>query len=267
MDMPYERWYRAIRWRRSRRRFDGRPVDPAVLDRLRDLCREFAPHPEARAVVVTAGCDEVFRGLVGHYGKVKGAPAFAAFLGDTRSPHVWEKAGYLGEAVVLEATALGLATCWVGGFFRPEVAARLAGAGENERVLAVAALGYASENWTAEERLMTGFGRTHRRKALTELATGLDRSLWPTWVKSALEAARLAPSALNRQPWRFAVAKDAVTVSVDNLRDTYGIPKRLDCGIAMLHLELGALVAGVRGTWEFLSPPRVARFTVATFPG
>ncbi|HHY93759.1 MAG TPA: nitroreductase, partial [Firmicutes bacterium] len=38
--------------------------------------------------------------------------------------------GYTGEAVVLEATALGLATCWVGGFFRPEVAARLLGVGE-----------------------------------------------------------------------------------------------------------------------------------------
>lgn len=266
MNIPWERWYGAIRWRRSRRRFDGRPVEPAALERLRGLCREFTPHPEARAVVVTTTPDEVFRGLIGHYGKVKGAPAFMAFVGDTRSPHVYEKVGYLGGALVLEATALGLATCWVGGFFRPEVAARLAGAGQNERVLAVAALGYAPENWTTEERLMTGFGRTHRRKALAGLVTGLDRSLWPAWVKSALEAARLAPSALNRQPWRFEVAKDAITVSVDNLNDTYGIPKRLDCGIAMLHLELGALVAGVRGTWEFLAPPRVARFTVATLP-
>ncbi|MBC7106437.1 MAG: nitroreductase family protein [Firmicutes bacterium] len=264
MDIPWERWYGAITRRRSRRRFDGRPVEPAALERLRGLCREFAPHPEARAVVVTTAPDEVFRGLVGHYGKVKGAPAF---IGDVRDPHICEKVGYLGEALVLEATALGLATCWVGGFFRPEAAARLAGAGPNERVLAVAAVGYAPEGWTTEERLMTGFGLTHRRRPLADLVEGLDPSHWPAWVARALEAARLAPSAVNRQPWRFGVTQDAVTVTVDNLRDTYGIPKRLDCGIAMLHLEVGALAAGVRGTWEFLAPPQVARFTARTASG
>jgi hypothetical protein len=67
---------------------------------------------------------------------------------------------------------------------------------------------------------------------------------------------------MNRQPWRFEVGTNTITVAVDNLHDTYNIPKRLDCGIAMLHLELGALAAGVNGTWEFLLPPRVARFTL-----
>lgn len=54
------------------------------------------------------------------------------------------------------------------------------------------------------------------------------------------------------------MGKNTITVAVDNLHDTYNIPKRLDCGIAMLHLELGALAAGVTGTWEFLLPPRAA---------
>ena len=49
-------------------------------------------------------------------------------------------------------------------------------------------------------------------------------------------------------------------MAVDNLHDTYNIPERLDCGIAMLHLKLGALAAGVTGAWESLLPPRVARF-------
>lgn len=57
------------------------------------------------------------------------------------------------------------------------------------------------------------------------------------------------------------MGKNTITVAVDNLHGTYNIPKRLDCGITMLHLELGALAAGVTGTWEFLLPPRVARVT------
>ena len=38
------------------------------------------------------------------------------------------------------------------------------------------------------------------------------------------------------------------------------ISRRLDCGIAMLHFELGVRAAGLSGSWEFLPPPDVARF-------
>jgi len=233
------------------------------MARLNALCAEFKPFPGVRAAVVTRSPEEVFRGAIGQYGKIKGPPAFVAFLGELNDPRSQEKSGYLGEGIVLEAVSLGLATCWVGGFFRPEVAAALAGAGKNERVLAVTPIGYASEEWSLEERIMTGFGRSSRRKPLSELVTGLPEGKWPTWVKAALEAARLAPSAVNRQPWRFFVKPQSITVSVDNLRDTYNLSKRLDCGIAMLHVEVAARCHGVRGAWESLEPTGVARFLVS----
>jgi nitroreductase len=255
-------WYQTIARRQSRRLYEARPASPATLEQLDRLCREFKPFPAARAVLVPAPEEEVFRGILGHYGKIKGAPAFIAFLGQAESPYLYERVGYLGEGIILEATRLGLGTCWVGGFFRQEVAARLVGAHPSEKVVAVTPVGYATDRWSAEEKLMTGFGRNHRRKPLAELVTGLDQSCWPNWVKVALEAARLAPSAMNRQPWRFEVGENTITVAVDNLHDTYNIPKRLDCGIAMLHLEVGALAAGVTGIWELLPPPRVARFTL-----
>lgn len=262
MEIPFSRWYNAIASRRSRRQFESRPVESNVLTHLRIFCAEFRPFPEARAVLVTQSPDSVFKGAVGHYGKIKGAPAFIAFIGKTDSPHSSEKVGYLGEGVILEATSLHLATCWVGGFFRPETAASLAGAGENERVLAVTPIGHAGEDLSLEERIMTGFGRTHQRKPLSEQVTGLEETKWPGWIKSALEAARLAPSAVNRQPWRFHVEPDSITISVDNRKDTFNIPKRLDCGIAMLHIEVASLNNSVRGEWEFLEAPKVARFRV-----
>ncbi|OIQ58601.1 hypothetical protein MOTE_17890 [Moorella thermoacetica] len=92
-------------------------------------------------------------------------------------------------------------------------------------------------------------------------APGLPAAKGPDWVQVALEAARLAPSAVNRQPWRFTVAGDSITVAVDNLQDTFNLPKRLDCGIAMLHIEVAALYYGVRGRWQFLDAPQVARFS------
>ena len=111
---------------------------------------------------------------------------------------------------------------------------------------------------------MTGFGRTHRRKPMSELVTGLDQGESPHWMKTALEAARIAPSAVNRQPWHFSVEPDSITVSVGNPTRQLGISKRLDCGIAMLHIEVAALESGVQGRWEFLESPEVARFTVVS---
>ena len=88
---------------------------------------------------------------------------------------------------------------------------------------------------------------------------------WPEWIRASLSAARVAPSAVNRQPWRFLVGSDSIKVSVDNSDDSYGISKRLDCGIAMLHIETAARVCEVAGKWEFLDPPEVARFTGHSF--
>jgi len=107
---------------------------------------------------------------------------------------------------------------------------------------------------------MTGFGRNHKRKPLSALVTGLKETELPDWTRSALEAARLAPSAINRQPWSFHVEPDSITVSVRGAGPEFKVSKRLDCGIAMLHLELGALNCGVQGGWEFLEAPRVAQF-------
>jgi hypothetical protein len=50
-------------------------------------------------------------------------------------------------------------------------------------------------------------------------------------------------------------------VSVDGPDGRY--PKALDCGIAMLHFELGALTNGGVGGWELLEAPDVARYHLA----
>lgn len=256
--------YAVIPTRRSWRRYDpARPVPPELLDAVRRACEEFRPFAHARSVLVTETTDGVFKGVIGPYGKIRNAPAFVAFVGDMTSPYVQEETGYTGEGIVLEATALGLDTCWVGGFFRPDVAGRLAGTGENERVLAVTPVGYRVRDAGFEERAMAGFGSHSGREPLEKMLTGLPESQWPEWVRPALGAARLAPSAVNRQPWGFEVAPDAITVFVRKSGGTdWGVSRRLDCGIAMLHLELGAAMKGTRGRWEFLAGPQVARFVV-----
>ncbi|HEY49534.1 MAG TPA: nitroreductase [Dehalococcoidia bacterium] len=262
MEIPLSRWHAAIPRRKSRRLFDPAGLEPGVLAQLETLCREFRPFPQARAELTTQLVDRVLRGIVGSYAKVRGAPALIAFIGDMNDRHVQEKVGYTGEGIILEATAMGLDTCWVGGLYRPKTAASVFGIGINEKVISVTPVGRALERRPLDERMMTAYARSHRRKPLSKLVTGLNEAQYPRWIKASLEAARLAPSAVNRQPWRFHVEPDSITVSAGPPRITYGISKRLDCGIAMLHIEVAAMDCGVRGTWEFLDPPRVARFTV-----
>jgi hypothetical protein len=173
-----------------------------------------------------------------------------------------EKMGYTGEAAVLEATSHGLGTCWVALTYNAKAVKSLIKLGENEKLICVSPVGYTSETWSFEEKAFSVFGAYHQRKPLPTMTSGLAESARPDWAKAAVEAARLAPSAMNRQPWSFHISKDSTTVSVKNRGLEFNVAKRLDCGIAMLHIELGALSKGVKGHWELLKQPQVAKFIV-----
>ena len=269
MDIPFTRWYSIIQSRRSRRHFDPkRPLDASSLADLNRVCREFTPFPHAREYLVNEPAIDIFKGIIGSYGKISGAPAFIAFIGDMRAPSVQEEVGYTGEGIILEATALGLNTCWVAGFFRPERVNSIVEIKDYERVVAVTPVGYARGFESIVERLMTGFGLTHKRLPLSKLISGwhVDDSL-PEWAKVSLEAARIAPSAVNRQPWEFEVDATGITVLVKARGPEFNVSKRLDCGIAMLHIEVASRNYGIQGEWELLKAPRVGRFVFTNTEG
>jgi nitroreductase len=259
MELPVERWYPAIFKRHSRRDYSPAAPEEEKLARLEEVCRDFRPFPEVRLELVRKSTELIFRGLVGRYGRVNGAPMYVAFIGEMSSSRVQEAAGYTGEGVVLEATALGLATCWVGGFFRPESVRSQVDVRRREKVLSVTPVGYARPEKSRQEKIMSRLVSSQSRQPLARLVRG---EITSSWMEKALEAARLAPSAQNRQPWRFRLERDGVYITADRSLSTTSISKRLDCGIAMLHFELGVLAAGVRGRWEILPPPYVGKFVL-----
>ena len=241
-------WADAVSRRHSRRAFDGRALEEAALDEMGRLCEEFRPYPDARVALVREPGAALFTGIVGSYGKVTGAPHALAVIAREDSPAALCHAGYTGEALILEATSFGLDTCWVGGFFDRRKASALIPHDQDERILAVSPLGHALGSDTARERLMRALAGAHRRKPVSELAPGAEGQ-WPAWALAAVEAARTAPSAMNRQPWRFRLEGGALVVSRDSAIEVPRVTKALDCGIAMLHAEVGALAAGARGSW------------------
>lgn len=261
MELPVERWSQAMASRVSRRSFAAEAPAEELLGRLERVCREFRPFPEARAALVREPVDEAAKGVLGGYGKVSGAPCYLAFIGRTDSSRVQECVGYTGQALVLEATSLGLSTCWVGGLFKPGIVSARLGLGENEKVVCISPVGYPAAKPNLTDRTFKAIAGSARRKPLEELVEGGRAP--QGMVKSALEAARLSPSANNRQPWRFRVDDRAVTILTDNDKKEWKISRRLDCGIAMLHFELGARTAGLAGEWEFREAPEVARYVLS----
>ena len=229
---------------------------------MQTVCREFRPFPGVRIELTTKSIDAVLAGITNSYGIIRGATACLAFVGDMDDPHVQEKVGYTGEGIILEATANGLNTCWISGSFDRKAASYLTGITKNEKVLTVSPIGHSSQEPSLTERSMMSLFKPHKRKPLSALAGGLEESQRPSWMKAALEAARLAPSAVNRQPWRFDLDHNSITVSVDTPKLNLSSDKRLDCGIAMLHIEVAALASSVKGKCELLESPQVARFTV-----
>ncbi|MCX6561665.1 MAG: nitroreductase family protein [Candidatus Aminicenantes bacterium] len=253
-------WYPAIFQRTSRRSFrSDAPLTADESARLESAALAFRPFPEARVAFIRKPPDAVLRGIIGAYGRISGAPAFAAMIGRGDGPYVAERVGYTGQAFILEATALGLGTCWVSGMFRPGSVGRETLLEAGEKVFAVTPIGRPVERLTAKDRIFKALARSAQRKPLSETASGTPPSPWQT---QALEAARLAPSAANRQPWRFETGPEAIIVSVAGGIDSGRYPKRLDCGIAMLHLELGARAGGAAGAWTPLAAPEVACYAV-----
>jgi hypothetical protein len=279
MDVRPE-WYEMIGRRTSRRQFDGRAVPAEVRERLEVFCDgASAPagapgSPEvkpgevpapARVCLVDDPAHQLFTGLIGGYGKVVGTPLAAAFVGRAPSAgiapdEVQAAAGYLGEGLVLEATRLGLGTCWIAGSFDKAGATKLVDLAHGERVIAVSPLGYPTPRPRNSERVLRTMVKASARISVEKIAPGVLDGGWPRWAVSAVQAARLAPSGANRQPWRFRMDGDVLVMGrAEKLYWTWPI----DFGIARLHVELGAQHEGAKGAWTMLPEPDVARFTPA----
>ncbi len=258
--MAIEEWARAARARDSRRRFTGEPVAAGTLDALADHCDGFRPFQGARVALAREPLPSFFAGLRGGYSSFRGWTAMLVMIGDTAVDDVPPSVGYTGEAAVLEAVRLGLGTCWVAGLISQRKVRGMVELSPTEKAFAVSPLGYAAEPGD-------GSPPSYARKELSTLAPGVATGKWPDWAFEGLTLARVAPSAVNRQPWRFRLDGDGVVVSVDPKAREYGISPRLDCGIAMLQFELGALMSGGVGGWKILPEPDVARYALLPTEG
>jgi nitroreductase len=181
--------------------------------------------------------------------------------------------GFRMEQMILFATKQGLGTCWVGGMFTEERISSFLELEKDERVIVLTPVGYPDTSFYGRmmhDLIELGAMDFGRRKPLKQIVFG---SHWGSPLETeddelleALECARLAPSWVNAQPWRFLVNGNEI-IAVADARGRYSSVRdgkhyyRLDVGIAMAHFFLVAKEMGWGGKWQVtgFDPSQVAK--------
>lgn len=256
-----------VRQRYSCRSFDGRGVPPGILAELERFFAGLA-WPFASRLRFGVIDNEKVRAAnlfsAGSYGLIRGARFYLTALVQKDEPRRWEDAGFALEAVVLQATSLGLGSCWIGGVFDRKRFRRELGIGAGEQLPVVVAVGRPAARPSLRDRLVRWGARGDLRKSPAGLffapdwRTPLLYEKLPRWAP-VLDCLRLAPSASNKQPWRI-VHEEGVFHFFLNRDRAYGamMPladlQRIDLGIAICHFQAAAADAGLDGEWRDKDP-------------
>ena len=216
----------AIQARHSVRKYKDEPIPEEVLAVLRNKVWEINRQAGLHIQLVT-GEPKAFSGPMayGSFSCVKNYLVMAGKKGEDLD----EKIGYFGEQLVLLAQTLGLNSCWAGLSYR-----KVAGTYEladGEKIGCYIALGYGETQ-----------GKGHKVKDVKEISNASD--VTPKWFNKGVEAAILAPTAVNQQKFYleylgFRDFSKVPKVAAKPLFSMVGYSK-MDLGIVKYHFELGA---------------------------
>ena len=190
--------------RKSCRSFTGKPVEPEMIAQI--LSFEPKPlYPEIRVRMDIISRD-----------KVKcicpwTTPQLIAIWSEETEGYL-ENIGFLFQQMDLYLQTLGLGVCWLGlGRMDPKTAPEV----EGMKFVIMMAFGHPKGDRLRHD--LKGF----KRKPMEKITDRAD---------PRLEPARLAPSAVNSQPWYFIHEGDTIHIHC-NKKGT-----RVDAGIALAHL-------------------------------
>jgi len=219
----------AIQARHSVRKYLDKPIEAEKIEAIQkciDLCnREGGVHFQ-----LIANEPKAFSSIIAKYGKFENVNNYIAIVAPKGNDGN-VIAGYYGEKLVLLIQTLGVNTCWVGGSFKKVKKAY--SVGENEELKCVISFGYGATQ-----------GVQHpQKKTFADVAQAQEPV--PEWFKKGVDAALLAPTAVNQQKFRFILHDDNRVEAIAKF-SLIGY-SHLDLGIAKYHFEVGA---GDNFTWE-----------------
>jgi nitroreductase len=215
----------AIEARHSVRAYKDQPLSEEIVKVLEDEIVKLNHEGQLHIQLI---CNEpkAFQGTMAKYGKFRNANNYIVMAGK-KADDLDERIGYYGEHIVLLAQTLGLNTCWVGLSYSKVPGTYVLD--EGEKIACYIAIGYGETQ-----------GSGHKIKTVEQVSNASD--ITPSWFKKGVEAALLAPTAVNQQKFSFEY------VGMSNNRHQVRAKKgfsmigytQMDLGIAKYHFEVGA---------------------------
>ena len=210
----------AILARHAVRSYTDQKIPEDLVSRLAeeiDACNQ----QSGLHIQLVTGEPHAFDGMMAHYGKFSGVQNYIALIGRKNS-RLEEQIGYYGERVALFAQTLGLNTCWVAMSFSKGAAKKRCAIAAGEKLVCVLALGYGATQ-----------GVPHRSKPMEALCR-VDGAM-PDWFRAGMEAAMLAPTAVNQQKFLITLSGDRAEA-----KSLGGFYSMVDLGIVRYHFEIGS---------------------------
>ena len=207
----------AIKERHSVRQYKDLPLRSGDIEHFEALIKEYNAESGLNIQLI---CDDpdCFNTFLAHYGKFTNANNYFAMVGNKSLKNLDELVGYYGQKLVLEAQMLGLNTCWVAGTYGKGKCKADLEAGE--KIVCVISLGYGMNN-----------GSVHRSKPVQKLCKVPEEQM-PLWFKDGLEAALLAPTAVNQQKFRIFLENGNPVIKAKS-----GPMTKIDLGIVKYNFE------------------------------
>jgi len=157
--------------------------------------------------------------------------------------------GYSFERLVLKAQSMGIGTVWIGGTMNRQSFEKAMDLGEDEIMPCVSPVGYPAGKMSVRESMMRKGVKADERLPFKELffdgtfETPLAQEKAGIFAEP-LEAVRLAPSAVNKQPWRVVISDNAAHFYLKRSKgfghDARLDMQKIDIGIALCHFALTA---------------------------
>ena len=214
----------AISARHSVRKYIDKEIPADIITALQDKIAE-CNKVGSLNIQLVLNETRAFTGMLS-YGSFSGVKNYLVMVGK-KGDNLDERVGYYGEQLVLLAQTLGLNTCWVGLSYRKVPEAY--NVGKDEKLACMIALGYGETQ-----------GVSHKIKTVEQVSNASD--LTPAWFKRGVEAALLAPTAVNQQKFSFEYA--GMKNNSHKVLAKKGISMigytQMDLGIAKYHFEIGA---------------------------
>jgi nitroreductase len=215
----------AIEARHSVRAYKNQPLNEDVVKVLEERIA-LLNHEGKLHIQLIQNEPKAFMGPLAKYGKFSHVSNYLVMAGK-KTDDLDERVGYYGEQLVLLAQTLGLNTCWVGLSYTKVPGTYVLA--EDEKIACYIALGYGETQ-----------GVGHKIKTIKQVSNVSD--VTPLWFKKGVEAALLAPTAINQQKFSFEY------VGMDNNRHKVQAKRgfsmvgytQMDMGIAKYHFEIGA---------------------------